>query len=102
MTTGRLGDICQEEDPRQAADRGLEPATDLSGSRRQHRIERRRVAFDSTSRRPVIRQHEDLGDVTNAPSTSPCEFSGHADLAVDRAKHRLQIRHDRLDLDDQQ
>ncbi len=58
------------------------------------------MLLHATSSGPIIGQHEQSGDGVRSPPAVPGDLRGKADLAIERAEHRLQVWNDGLDLDD--
>jgi hypothetical protein len=60
------------------------------------------MPLHSSPRGPVIRKNQEARHTCDPPAAFSRDLGRDTHLSIERAKHRLQVRHDRLDLDDEQ
>jgi hypothetical protein len=94
--------ICQEQHPSQPPGRSGKPAANLDAPRRQGCIERRGVLMHTSPGGSIVRQYQEPRHAAHEPASLTCDLGREPGLAVENAKHRLEVRHDRLDLDDEE
>ena len=101
--SARLANICQEPEAREwpRPIRPTEPSLHRRRPGRKRSVEDGRVLGNSSPRRPAVGDHEQPSHQSTMPSALRRDLQTQPRLPVEGKYRRLEIRDDRLDLDDE-
>jgi hypothetical protein len=94
--------VWQEQDACHRPVRIVQPVTNGDVALRERGMKGRGVFHDTPTGGPVVREDEQAGDSLHVPTSAATDLCGEPCLSIDPVEHRLDVRHGRLDLDDEQ
>lgn len=102
VTSARLLFSCQEQHTGEPPAGSREPSANLDSPGRQGGPKRSGMLPYPSPSGSIVRQDQKARDSSHAPPSFAGYLLGEAGLSIERPKHGLEIRHDGLDLDDQE